>query len=97
MVVTVTDTPGINKPTDATVDKFRLLTFDCGLKGMGPRIKALQSLTVQGIAEPGWTRECAVGGISRPYTTDGLAKVAASPDVTKVVPFTGGAHAGTFM
>lgn len=97
MVVTVTDTPGINKPTDATADKFRLLTFDCGLKGMSPRIKALQSLTVQGIAEAGWTRECSVGGISRPYNTNGLAKIAAPADVTKVVGFTGGAHAGTFM
>lgn len=97
MVVTVTDTPGINKPDDATTDKFRLLTFDCGLKGMSPRIKALQSLTVQGIAEAGWTRECSVGGVSRPFNTNGLTKVAAPADVTKVVGFTGGAHAGTFM
>jgi hypothetical protein len=97
MVVTVTDTPGINKPTDATVDKFRLLTFDCGLKGMGPRIKALQELTVKGLAEAGWQRSCAVGGVSSPYNTAGLTKVAAPADVTKVVPFSGGPHDGTFM
>lgn len=46
MTVTVLDTPGINKPTDGVTVKERILTFDCGLHGMGPRVAAIQHLKV---------------------------------------------------
>lgn len=98
MVVTVTDTPGINKPTDdATVDKFRILTFDCGLRGLGTRVKAIQHLKVVGLTEANWSRECSIGSISQPFQTAGLTQVPAPADVTAVRPFTGGPHDGTYM
>lgn len=87
LTVEVKDSPGINKPDDATTDKERILTFDCGLKGVGPRVKAIQHLWVAGKVEASWKRECTVGSISNPFQTHGLQQVPAPPDVTKVVPW----------
>lgn len=97
LVVTVTDSPGINKPNDDTTDKFRILTFDCGLRGMSPRTKAIQHLRVAGITEANWSRDCTIGSISQPFQTAGLEKIAAPADVTIVKPFTGGPGNGTYM
>lgn len=45
--ITVTDTPAINRPRSGRpVHKERLLTFDCGLRGMGRRVRAWQYLRV---------------------------------------------------
>lgn len=97
MVVTVTDKPGIMRPTDATVDKLRILTFDCGLQGMGNRITAIQQLKVVGVNDANWTRSCTTDLISQPFQTQGLNQVNAPADVTRVTPFGGGPHDGTYV
>jgi hypothetical protein len=85
--VNVTDTPGINKPDDAATDKERILTFDCGLKGMGQRVQAVQHLKVVGNVEANWKRECTLGPTSRPFQTHGLNQIPAPADVTRVAPW----------
>lgn len=97
MKVIVVDKPGINKPKEVTAHKNRILTFDCGLKGGGARVAAVQHLTVDGSKpEAQWFRECKLTSISNPFNTTGLTKVNPPPDVTIVKPFTGGAHNGTY-
>ncbi len=97
MTVTVVDKPGINKPTETTVHKNRILTFDCGLRGMGARVAAVQHLTVDGsLPEGQWFRECKVGSISRPFSTTGFKKVEPPADVTILKPFVGGVVSGTY-
>lgn len=95
--VRVKDSPGINKPKDNMVKKHRILTFDCGLRGMGLRVKAVQTLHVQGMIENQWTRSCILSEISYPYKTNRLDRIAAPADVTKVKPFSGGPTQGTYM
>jgi hypothetical protein len=97
MEVTVVDTPGIKKATDAGVYKDRLLLFDCGLRGMGKRVTAYQRLTVDGSKpEAQWFRECRVAASSPPLSTTGLTKVNPPADVTVVKPFTGGPQSGIY-
>ena len=105
LVVQVTDKPGINKPQpkdnmeeDNMFHKHRILTFDCGLKGMHQRVKAVQTLNMEGMIEAHWTRTLTIG-ISYPYTmnTNGLQSIVAPPNVTKVVTFSGGPTKGTYM
>ena len=90
MKVIVVDKPGINKPERGTlpaVHKNRILTFDCGLRGFGPRVRAVQHLTVDSsVGEGQWFRECELGGTSRPFSTEGMRKVQPPPDVTNVKP-----------
>jgi hypothetical protein len=89
MKVIVVDTPGINRPQPGrVVHKNRILTFDCGLRGAGPRVSAVQHLTVDSsVGEGQWFRECKLGGISRPFSTAGMQQVQPPPDVTEVKPF----------
>lgn len=98
MDVMVVDKPGINKPTDTTILKRRILTFDCGLRGSGMRVAAYQDLTVDGaLPETGWKRECVLQSISPPYSTTGLNRVQPPSDVLVVKPFTGSAAQGTYL
>lgn len=98
MEVLVVDKPGINKPTDTTTHKRRILTFDCGLRGAGIRVAAYQDLTVDGAQpETNWKRECVLQSISQPYSTMGLNKVQAPADVLVVKPFTGSAASGIYL
>lgn len=100
MEVSVVDKPGINKPQgiDATFHKHRILTFDCGVGAGGMRVKAYQTLIVDGaVAEANWRRDCALGAISTPYSTTGMTKAAPPADVSIVKPFTGGAMQGTYL
>jgi hypothetical protein len=99
MTVTVIDTPGINKPTDGVTVKERILTFDCGLHGLSPRVSAIQHLKVDGsVPEANWFRDCTLSGISRPFATPTTwTKVAPPADVSVLKPFTGGAHEGSYL
>lgn len=99
MRVTVVDKPGINKPmANPTVLKDRVLTFDCGLKGLGPRVNAVQHLIVDGAAsEATWHRECRVGGVAPPLQTAGLNRVSPPADVSIVKPFTDDANSGMYL
>jgi hypothetical protein len=100
MEITVEDKPGINKPTggDTTFHKHRILTFDCGVGSGGPRVKAYQTLIVDGaVPEAQWRRECEVSSFSSPFSTAGLTKGPPPADVSIVKPFTGGAHQGTYL
>jgi hypothetical protein len=98
MEVNVVDKPGINKPTDTTVHKRRILTFDCGLRGSSTRAAAYHRLIVDG-AQPvtSWSRECVLQNISPPYSTQGLNRVQLPADVLIVKPFGGGAAQGTYL
>jgi len=97
MEVTVVDTPGINKPSDPKVFKDRLLTFDCGLRGMGARVTAYQRLTVDGSKpEAQWLRDCRVGTSSPALSTTGLTKVNPPADVTVVKPFSAAPQSGIY-
>jgi hypothetical protein len=89
MKVVVIDKPGILRPKpDRVSHKNRILTFDCGLRGAGPRVKAVQHLTVDSsVGEGQWFRECTLGRVSRPFSTAGLQQVQPPQDVTIVKPF----------
>lgn len=98
--VTVEDKPGINKPIgiDATLHKHRILTFDCGVGKGGPRVKAYQTLIVDGaLPEAQWRRSCEISPMSTPYSTMGMTKGIPPADVTIVKPFTGSAQHGTYL
>jgi hypothetical protein len=98
MDVMVVDKPGINKPTETSVHKERILTFDCGLQNSGVRVHACQHLVVDGsVPEGQWKRECVLQMVSPPFQTTGLRRMDPPPDVTIVKPFTGGAHSGTYL
>jgi hypothetical protein len=99
MELIVVDKPGINKPTDdTTFHKERILTFDCGLRGVGERVKAYQHLIVSGaLPENQWTRECVLSNITPPLQTGGLRKIDPPDDVTIVKPFDGGPKKGTYL
>lgn len=99
MEVTVVDKPGINKPqVGQAVDKHRILTFDCGLRGLGMRVTAYQDLKVSSsVPEDQWKRQCVLGSISTPFSTAGLTKVQPPPDVLIVKAFSGGAHDGLYQ
>jgi len=90
MEIDVQDTPAIQKPdgTDRTIHKYRILTFDCGLAGGGPRVAAIQHLVVDATLPEGrWSRECKVGTVSRPFSTTGMNKINPPADVTALKPF----------
>jgi hypothetical protein len=91
MKVIVVDKPGINKPRPGRLaHKERILTFDCGLRGAGPRVSAVQHLTVDSsVGEGQWFRECKIGGSSRPFSTAGMQQVQPPPEVTIVKPLLG--------
>ncbi len=88
MEVEITDKPAILRPeAGATVHKERLLTFDCGLRGMGPRVKAYQYIHIDSSTDAStWKREVVYSDITPPYSTAGLTKVAPGDDVTVLRP-----------
>lgn len=98
--IAVEDKPGINKPKgiDATFHKHRILTFDCGVGPGGPRVKAYQTLIVDGaVPEAQWRRDCDLSSFSSPFSTTGLTKGLPPADVSIVKQFAGGAHVGTYI
>jgi hypothetical protein len=99
MEINATDTPAIGKPNnDALVHKNRILTFDCGLRGSGTRVKLYQHLIVDGSKpESEWYRDFKVASVSPPFQTTGLEKVLPPDDVTKTGTFNGGAHNGSYL
>jgi hypothetical protein len=98
MTVTVVDKPGINKPQAGSgVHKNRILTFDCGLRGVGARVRAVQSLVVDA-SQPksSWVRSCALTNAFPQARVGGLRKVTPPDDVSILKPFMGGAQQGTY-
>lgn len=93
---TVRDSPGVRtpEPNDGT-NKERLLTFDCGLEGMGQRVHAWQYLRVNS-NEPQskWIRQFQWNNSSPGVKTTGLTRVPPPPNVSKVK--TGGLHPGQY-
>lgn len=81
---TVRDTPAIQRPSTPDVHKERLLTFDCGLSGMGSRVIAYQHLIVDGSKpESQWYRDCKTGQPPG-YKITGLKRVNAPANVVVV-------------
>ena len=75
--IEVHDIPSFVKPTGATVyDQERLLIFNCGVTGMGPRVKAYQHL-IQDTTQPAhtWTNTFRMGGSPPGLKTTGLKEV----------------------
>ena len=80
---TVHDKPSIGL-NSANVHKERLLTFDCGLRGMGRRFVVYQYLNVdKGQPRTRWTSACKQGVFCLNLNTQGLRRVGPSHDVTK--------------
>ncbi|PLZ00083.1 hypothetical protein CY652_22870 [Burkholderia sp. WAC0059] len=87
--VTVEDSPGLLKPgPDKTTEKERILTFDCGFKGMGRRIYAWQYLKVNS-NDPAhkWTREFKWDASCPGVKTSGLKRVQPPQNVSELRPW----------
>jgi len=86
--IQIHDIPSINKPkpADAT-HKERLLSFNCGVEGGGPRVKAYQYLVVNS-AQPThqWVRRCQLGWGMAGLKTSGLRPVPPPPQVANPRP-----------
>ena len=94
---TIMDSPAIVKPTDATVHKERILTFDCGIQGLGTRVVAFQHLIVDGNKpEADWHRECKTG-LPPGYKISGLTKVAAPASVGENKALPNNAAEGNYL
>lgn len=88
--ILVNDSPAILTPTPGDgVDKERVLTFDCGFKGLGMRTFAYQYLHVRGaVGKAQWERKCEVSRVSVPMSVpDGYREVPAPQKVSAVKPF----------
>ncbi len=84
--IEIIDTPALIKPKQGNVvNKERLLIFDCGLKGVGQRVKGYQYLKVDSsVDQSQWIREVVYSTITRPIDVSGLTQTDPPPDVTKV-------------
>lgn len=81
LVITVHDIPSINKPKDGARHKERLLKFDCGVIGGGPRWKGDQYLDVDGAKQPAaWQR--AFAPVYGAFDTNGLKQTPPPPQVS---------------
>ena len=75
--IEVHDIPSFIKPTTGIVKNIeRILTFNCGVTGMGPRVKAYQHLKLDSTQAPNtWTNVFVIGGGNPPgVRTTGLEK-----------------------
>lgn len=90
--IVIHDIPSINKP-DAQTHKERLLVFDCGFAGGGPRYQGTQYLNMNG-AQPqhAWVKDFQVAGAALSHqfmrNTMGLKKTPAPPLVSQPRPAT---------
>lgn len=97
--ILVIDKPGINLPTagDGT-HKERILTFDCGLAGCGPRVYAYQHLLVDAaVPNSQWRRKCEMSRTTSPFSTSGLTRLTPPADVTIVKPYKGSTLNGDYQ
>lgn len=81
------DIPSINKPkaSDEPIHKERLLLFDCGIIGSGPRVKAFQYLVVNsGRPRCEWERQMGLGWNISGLKTTGLTTVQPPDQVSMV-------------
>jgi hypothetical protein len=86
--IQIHDIPSINKPvpTDHT-HKERLLLFNCGVEGGGPRVKAYQYLVVSSAApKSAWTRQAGLGWVISGLKTTGFTPVPPPPGVAQPRP-----------
>lgn len=83
--IQIHDIPSINKPKpgDTPVHKERLLLFDCGVMGGGPRVKAFQYLVVSsGSPQSDWQRQTGLGWAISGLKTSGMKSVQAPEQVS---------------
>lgn len=88
--ITIHDIPSINKPDDQT-HKERLLVFNCGFAGGGPRYRGTQYLDMDGAVSPTkWTTVFQASSSSVTQTfqnnTSGMRKVSAPALVSNPRP-----------
>jgi hypothetical protein len=74
--IEVHDIPGIVVTPGGTRNVERVLSFDCGVKGMGPRVKAWQHLKIdQSQPQTSWIRNFQIGSSAPGMKTSGLKLV----------------------
>ena len=83
--IEIIDRPSILRPQNGnTVKKERLLTFDCGLRGLGPRVRGYQHVVVDSDRpEHEWTRTVEYSTITPPFSLSGLHRIEPPDDVRR--------------
>lgn len=83
--IEIIDRPSILRPQNGgVVKKERILTFDCGLRGLGPRVRGYQHVKIDSDRpESEWVRTVEYSTITPPFSLDGLTRVPPPQSVTR--------------